>query len=125
MSNEIFQKIFDILNPTLPTKWKKMIFYVAYYKGSYSMKYYTSDKEVLFTDCFSQKGANKAMLIKIFININKMLMEERNALADKDKWSVMTMIVDSNGSIKAEFDYTDISEEPIEYEKKWKETYII
>lgn len=125
MSNEIFQKIFDILNPTLPTKWKKMIFYVAYYKGSYSMKYYTSDKEGLFADCFSQKGANKAMLIKIFININKMLMEERNALADKDKWSVMTMIVDSNGSIKAEFDYTDISEEPIEYEKKWKETYII
>ncbi len=125
MSNEIFQKIFDILNPTLPTKWKKMIFYVAYYKGSYSMKYYTSDKEGLFIDCFSQKGANKAMLIKIFININKMLMEERNALADKDKWSVMTMIVDSNGSIKAEFDYTDISEEPIEYEKKWKETYII
>lgn len=36
----------------------------------------------------------------------------------------MTMIVTSDGNLKVEFDYTDISENSIEYEQKWKKKYI-
>ena len=124
MHNEIFQKVFDMVKPFLINEWKKMVLYVGYTTGSYSMKFYTLDTNGKYTDCFNQDGANKAKLIQLFMNINKVLEPERKTLADKDLWSVMTMIVTSDGNLKVEFDYTDISENSIEYEQKWKKKYI-
>jgi hypothetical protein len=58
------------------------------------------------------------------MDINKVLSAERKTLDDKNKWTVMTMIVDADGNMKTEFDYTDISENAIAYERNWKEKYI-
>ena len=124
MNNNIFQKIFDILQPIFPDGWENMIFYVAYTKGSYTMKYYTSDNTGIYVDCFKNSEVDRGKLIKMFMEIDKTLSEERNLLEEKDKWTVMTMLVDSNGKMKSEFDYLDISENSIEYERKWKEKYI-
>lgn len=124
MNNEIFQNVFDIISPVLPKGWKKMILYVGYTVGSYSMKYYTTDGKNAYTDCFSQKSVNKAQLIRLFIDIDKVLSAERKTLDDMHRWSVMTMIVDSAGGMKTEFDYTDISENSITYEKNWEEKYV-
>ena len=124
MNNENFQKVFDELQPVLPKDWKKMILFVGYTTGSYTMKFYTSDVKNVFTDCFSQKGSNKGRLIKLFMGIDKILKAERKTLSDKDKWTVMTMIVDADGNMKTEFDYTDISENAIAYEQSWKEKYL-
>lgn len=124
MNNEIFQNIFDILQPAFPNKWKKMVLFVGYTAGSYTMKYYTADDKGEYTDCFSQKGVNKAQLIKLFMNIDKVVAPERKKLDDKNKWTVLTMSVTNDGSMKTEFDYADISENAIAYEQKWKEKYI-
>jgi len=124
MDNEIFQKVFDKLLPVLPKDWKKLVLYVGYTAGSYTMKYYTSDSKGTYTDCFSQNGANKTQLIKLFMSIDKTLEVERTKLDDKSKWSVLTMIVCSDGAIKTEFDYADISENAIAYEQSWKRKYI-
>ena len=35
-----FQNIFDKLQDGMPTEWDKVVLYVAYFEGSYSMKYY-------------------------------------------------------------------------------------
>ena len=43
MNSEILQKVFDILHNVLPLDWKKLVLYVGYSAGSYSMKYYISD----------------------------------------------------------------------------------
>lgn len=125
MNNEIFQKVFDLIQPCLPADWKKMVLYVGYTEGSYSMKFYTSDENGNYTDCFSQKGANKVKLIQLFMSIDKVLAPERKTLEDKNRWSVMTMIVDSKGVMKSEFDYADIRENTIAYERSWKEKYIM
>lgn len=125
MNNDVFQNIFDILQPVLPDGWKKMVLFVGYTAGSYTMKYYTSDVEGVYTDCFSQKGASKAQLIKLFMSIDKTVSTERKVLDEKNRWSVMTMIVCSDGSMKTEFDYSDISENAIAYEQSWKEKYLI
>ena len=124
MNNEIYQKVFDTIQPVLPIGWKKMILYVGYSTDSYSMKFYISNTQNVFTDCFSMKGTNKALLIKTFMNIDKLLAPERRALSGKDRWSVMTLIVDSNGRMETYFDYTDISENSIEYERVWKEKFV-
>lgn len=63
-------------------------------------------------------------MIKVFMNIDKIIKVERDKLDDKSKWSVMTMIVDADGNMKTEFDYSDISEDSIGYEQNWRKKYI-
>ena len=58
------------------------------------------------------------------MNIDKVVGPERKKLDEKNKWSVLTMSVTNDGNMKTEFDYTDISENAIAYEQKWKEKYI-
>ena len=59
------------------------------------------------------------------MNIDKIITPERKKLKEKDMWSVLTLMVDASGNMKADFDYTDISENTIEYERKWKDKYLI
>lgn len=124
MKNEVFQKMFDMIQPFLPDEWQKMIFFVGYTKGSYSMKFYSCDSSGHYTDCFRQINSDKAQLIKLFMAIDRILSGERSQLGEKEQWSVMTMIVDHEGNMKTSFDYTDISENVLSYEKIWKETYL-
>lgn len=124
MNNEIFQKVFNLVQSFLPEGWNKMILYVGYAAGSYSMKFYTCDSQGLYTDCFKYKGISKAKLIQLFMNIDKLLAPERKKSDEKNRWSIMTMIVDSEGNMKTEFDYADISENAVAYEQRWKERYI-
>lgn len=124
MSNEIFQKVFDILQAVLPAKWEKLVLYVGYTSGSYTMKYYTCNEKGVYTDCFNQQNVNRTQLIKSFMEINKELSSERKMLEGKNKWNVMTMFVDSTGKMKTEYDYVDISENAIAYEQSWKEKYL-
>ena len=124
MNSDIFQNTFDLLLDYLPTDWNKLIFYAAYTNGSYSMKYFTKSEDSGWIDCFSQKDITRSDLIKLFIKINNSLSKERNDLSDKDRWTVLTMIVDSNGNMTSEFDYTDISDCEIEYERDWGKKYL-
>ena len=124
MDNIIFQDVFNVIQPALPEGWEKMILFVGYTEGSYTMKYFTSDGKGEYTDCFNQKGLSKAQLIKLFMNIDKIVGGERKKLNEKNKWSVMTMIVCKDGSMKTDFEYSDISENAIEYEQSWKKKYI-
>ncbi len=124
MEDKLFQRIFGVLEPVLPKYWKKLVFFAGYTEESYTMKYYVKDDKDKYTDCFEQNVISRAQLIKIFMDINKMIMVERGKLDDKSKWSVMTMIVDADGNMKTEFDYSDISEDSIGYEQNWRKKYI-
>lgn len=124
MEDKSFQKIFGVLESVLPEHWKRLVLFAGYTQGSYTMKYYVKDDNDLYTDCFSQNVIGNAQLIKVFMNIDKIIKVERDKLDDKSKWSVMTMIVDADGNMKTEFDYSDISEDSIGYEQNWKKKYI-
>lgn len=124
MEDKSFQKIFGVLESVLPEHWKRLVLFAGYTQGSYTMKYYVKDDNDLYTDCFSQNVIGNAQLIKVFMNIDKIIKVERDKLDDKSKWSVMTMIVDADGNMKTEFDYSDISEDSIGYEQNWRKKYI-
>lgn len=125
MSEKVFQEIFDKLQEVIPADWKRIVFYAGYTSGSYSMKFYIDCGDGIYVDCFSQKDINRAKLIKLFMDIDKILVPIRNSLSDDSKWSVFTMLVDEKGNMKTEFDYTDISENLIAYEQEWKKKYIV
>lgn len=124
MNEKIFQEVFDLLRDFLPQNWTKTILFAGYTKGSYSMKYYCRTGNGTFTDCFILGGVSRADLLKLFVNINKILSKERMSLDDKNRWSILTMIVDDDGKMKTEFDYDDHSEDMLAYEKEWKKKYL-
>ena len=78
------------------------------------MKFYAKLNDE-YIDCFSFEGVSKATLIKLFMKIDKVLKSERDKLSEKDKWTVFTMSVDSNGAMKTFFDYNDHSEDMIAF----------
>lgn len=124
MNDKIFQNIFDRLQYYLPEAWKKVIYFAGYTEGSYSMKFYIQDEKGEYTDCFHLQGVSKGQLVKVFMDIDKVLSKERIDLDDKQKWSFFTMIVEVNGAMKAEFDYEDHTNDMISYEKQWREKYL-
>ena len=124
MNDKIFQEVFDMLQEYLPTEWKKVVVYAAYSAGSYSINFHVMKADNLYVDCYNLKTCSKAQLIKLFMNINRVLEPSRKATTGKSAWTVFTMIVDNEGNMKTNFDYEDISETSIAYEKKWKEKYL-
>lgn len=124
MSEIIYQKVFDEIQNDLPEGWTRMVFFVAYTEGSYSMKYYYRLDGEGYLDCFSQSGSKMSQLINKFMTIDKILSEERNMLPEEKRWTVMTMVVDANGSFKTEYDYCDVSENMITYERTWENRYL-
>lgn len=123
MNEEIFQNIFDNLQDLLPESWAKMVFYAGYTSGSYSMKFYVDigDK---YIDCFNLPGLSRSQLLTTFIRINEELSSERDKQIPGNRWNIFTMTVDSRGMMHTDFDYTNIDENAIEYERKWKEKYL-
>ena len=124
MNGEIFQVIFYRLQDFLPDLWNKIIFYASYTEGSYSMKFYVNLEGDNYIDCFSIPNIDKKKIINMFIEFDKMISIERNNELLKNKWNVLTMIVDSEGNMKTYFDYRNIDNNIIEYENEWKNKYL-
>ena len=124
MNEKVFQEVWDKIQDYLPADWQRMVFFAGYTEDSYSMKFYSKPDNGSYIDCFRLPGAVKAKLIKLFMDVNKILAEERKKLDDKNKWTVFTMMVDSDGNMKADFDYSDHSEDMISYEREWKKKYL-
>ncbi|MBQ8693517.1 MAG: DUF600 family protein [Synergistaceae bacterium] len=124
MNSRVFQEIYDVLAVLLPEHWKKVIFRAAYTTGSYSIKYYVEIEDGTFVDCFSLPGISRSQLIEAFISINKIISADRKELSEKDKWSVLTMIINTDGTFKTEFEYTDITENAVSYLEALEEKYL-
>lgn len=124
MNDKIFQEVFNLLEVFLPQDWKKTILFAGYTTGSYSMKYYCWTENGTFVDCYNLSGVSSSDLIKLFADIDKILYKERALLDDKNRWSVLTMIVNNDGTMKTEFNYDDHSEDMLAYEKEWKKKYL-
>lgn len=124
MDEILFQSIFDELQEGLPEIWKKVVFYASYTEDSYGMKYYVNLGDGEYQDCFRVGNITGLQLMRVFININKVITPVRMNLEKEARWKVMTMIVDSNGSFKTEFDYSDKNEDFVTYEKEWRRCYL-
>ena len=123
MNNELFQNVFDKIQDGLTEDWDKVVIYIAYYAGSYTMKYYVKEGKEGYIDCYNIPGITNAKLGKLFMSLDKIISPEREKLGAK-KWTVMTMIVTADGDFKSEFDYSDINDNSLEYEESWQKKYL-
>lgn len=125
MKNINFQNVFESLQQIMPQKWKKVVFRAEYLTGCYEMKYFVDLGNGKYVDCFELDQFSKGQIIKAFMNIDKEISPVRAELQEKDKWSVMTMIIYATGDFETLYDYTDISENSIDYMNKWKNKYLV
>lgn len=124
MDQELFQNVFDQITGTLPETWEKVTFYAAYIGTSYTMKYYVSTANEKNVSCFELPGITKAALVRSFLQVDKVLSKVRVALDGSNRWNVLTMVAEKNGHFKAFYDYADLSENAIEYERSWRKKYL-
>ncbi len=122
--DNVYQKVFEILEGLLPQKWKKIVFYAEYSTGSYSMKYFLTTGDDGYIDCFKLGKPSEKKILRGFLAINKILAPERDALPDSKRWSVMTLCVNSDGSFQADYDYKNHDKEPLKWETGWRKKYL-
>ena len=119
-----YQSIFNSLQYILHDDWYRLVFYGEYGANSYSMKYFVDTGIGEYVDCFKLKDISKRDIIKTFAVIDSQITPIRNELNGKDKWTVMTLVVDNTGNFKVDYEYEDISDDSIEYFRKWKNKYL-
>ena len=124
MDNSIFQNVFDKMAAFLPAEWSRVVFFAGYTEGSYSMKFFVKTENSSYVDCFSIPELTKGKLVRLFIDLDKVLSANRSVLGKEKAWTIFTMIVEGNGHMRTEFEYDDHSEDMVSYEKVWAEKYL-
>lgn len=121
MNDKIYQLIFDEVSDFLPEEWTDLIVYLEHGEEAYSYCFYVKTHGK-YIKCFDL-NIPEEKLLSAFARIEKKVSTERNKL---DKcWSNMTMIIDGNGNMKTDFDYTDLSRGNYQYKKAWKKKYLV
>ena len=105
MNNDVYQKIYEILNAVLPNRWENIIFTAEYGEESYEMKYYADTGDGKMKDCFELAVVTRTQLAKAFIAINNFIAPERNSLEPKHKWKTMIFNFSQDGKFNVDFKY--------------------
>ena len=122
MNNEVYQEIFNEFAKFLPYGWEKLIVYLEYAMDSYTFSFYVFINGQ-YVKCYDLPGIDEEELIASYRRIDGVISGIRNK--EVGEWTNMTMIVDKEGKMKTEFDYTDLLEDGYQYKKNWKKKYLI
>ena len=124
MNRNTVEYIFQIIHSFLPKSWQRVILRVDYTEGSYSMKFYVKNQDGNYIDCYHLPNASNSQFIKCFVKINKALADERKLLENDKLWNIMTLAIAPDGCFNVDYDYTDIGDSMISYQKKWEAAYL-
>ena len=119
INKDIFQQIYNELEKFLPSEWNKVVAYFEYGAASYTFEFYVKTSNG-YIKCYDFPNINEDALFNAFKVIDKLLSSNRN----NDDWTNMTMIVDGDGNMHADFDYTDLTDCAFQYMKDWKNKYL-
>lgn len=78
----------------------------------------------VWTKCLDLSGATVDELVPTFIEVDGLITSERRSLGAKDRWSCMTLVVTSNGRLRADYEYEDLSDSSFEHKEAWKHRYL-
>lgn len=109
--------IYDELSKYLPDLWERLVVYLEHGEYSYAYSFYVKEQGK-YVKCFDIEDISEEELYKSFVTIEKEISDE-GSRQKGELWSNMTMVVESNGKMKTDFDYTDLSIGNYRYKKKW------
>ena len=119
MNDKVFQKILDEISPYFYEDWEQVVFYCEYGVTTYSMSFYLKVGKD-YIKCYDMDGITDDQLYKSFKKIDNFISKEQK----EEQWTNMTMVVSSDGKMKTEFDYTDLSTSAYQYKRDWKKKYL-
>ena len=123
MINErLYQEIFDELSKYLVQGWDKLVIYLEYGAGSYSIAFYVKADQG-YVKCYDLPGVSDEDLLTSFSAIDKLVSRELSKVKD-ELWSNMTITITSDGKMHADMDYTDLSGGTYRFKKDWKKKYL-
>ena len=122
LSSMVYQKIYECLAAFLPDSWEKLVVCLEYGEAAYTFSFYVK-VDGKFIKCYDLPGLDEEQLYNAYREIDRLVEHERNALSG-EKWTVMTMVVDAEGNMHSDYDYTDLSGGTYEYRKMWKRRYL-
>ena len=117
-----FQKIYELLEPTLPENWQKIVMYMEYDDDSYTMKYFVKYKAGNIVDCYDLKNTSLEQLREVFDAIDDLVYDKREEL--KERWQIATITILNTGKLHCDFTYLDEGQDIEEYYQKWKKQYL-
>lgn len=122
MQQKTFQNIFNEVIKCLPSEWGIVVIYLEYGDNAYSYAFYVKVNGK-YINGFDIPGSSEKQIYDSFKKIDRIILADRKASKDL-LWSNMTMVVSADGTMHADYDYTDLSEGAYKYKKKWKEKYL-
>lgn len=121
----ILPKIVVVLERTLPDSWETVVFYAEYSDDAFSIEYFVkTPQQADFIKCFSVPGVERTALLKDFIEIDKVISPEREALDPSKRWSTMTLVLQADGKFRVDYGYDDSDESPYLKKQAWKKKYL-
>ncbi|HIT44537.1 MAG TPA: DUF600 family protein [Candidatus Aphodovivens excrementavium] len=126
MSEKVMlQSIVSILERTLPDTWESVVFYAEYPEDAFSIEYYAKTQNgSSYVKCFDIPGISRSNLLNDFIEIDKVIAPERDALSPSKRWNAMTLVLQSDGKFRIDYDYSDVSSLAYSRKKEWKARYL-
>lgn len=123
MNETVCQNIYEELNKYLMPGWDKLVVYLEYGNASYSFSFFVKNgKDKDYLKCYDLPGVSDDELAKSFKKIDNLINKERGKL--NDVWTNMTIVVDNEGNMHTDYDYTDLSEGTYQFKQNWKKKYL-
>lgn len=120
-----YQELFNLIQPYLPTGWKKVVLYAEYGVASYSIEFFVKTTADEYIKCFDLPGIDEDALLDTFDEMDEVYSAQRTELPKSSIWTNATIVIDSTGKMNADFDYTDLTEDGYAYKQNWKLKYLI
>lgn len=122
INDNTYQSIFDEISNYLPNNWDRVVLYMEYGESSYSISFYVK-MTGKYTKCYDLNGVSDEELYQSFKKINNEITVQRDMISG-EKWSNMTMVIESSGKMHTDFNYTDLTEKAYKYSREWKKRYL-
>lgn len=122
INEKIYQTIYDELDQYMYGGWDKLVAYFEYGKASYSFSFYVKLNGT-YTKCYDLDGVSESDLTDSFAKLDKSISVDRSK--EQEPWTNMTLVVNKDGKMHADFDYTDLSGGTFQFRKNWKKKYLI
>lgn len=119
-----YEKLYRAIYPTLPADWQRVVIRAAFGDGNSSIKYYVQQHDGEYCDCF-ELVTDQAAVLEIIANLHFSIAATRNSLAEKNRWSAITVSIESDGSFHSDFDYNEKDWTAVETVNEWERKYLI
>ena len=122
--DEVYQALFDLMEPELPGDWSEVVLYAEYGESSYEIEFFVKDREGCVTKCYDLPGAVVDEYYSLFEEMDSILSKDRSDSDKGQPWSTMTMAVKRAGDFKVDYAYDDEQEDPLTVKERWRKRFL-